>query len=78
MFDEIYSTIFTDWQNFKLPKVLPRDIRIDVAPVKHIRKATVITGFRRTGKTYILYSLISKLLHDLSKSDLLYVNFEDE
>ncbi|MCJ7739895.1 ATP-binding protein, partial [Candidatus Microgenomates bacterium] len=28
--------------------------------------------------TYILYSLITGLLHNLSKSDLLYVNFEDE
>lgn len=37
-----------------------------------------ITGFRRVGKTYMLYEAIEKLLKTFSREDVVYANFEDE
>ncbi|MBM3209202.1 ATP-binding protein [Candidatus Shapirobacteria bacterium] len=38
----------------------------------------VITGFRRTGKTYLLFGLINELLQSYSRGEVIYLNFEDE
>lgn len=40
-------------------------------------KIRVAIGMRRTGKTYLLWQLIQKLLKDTPISQLLYINFED-
>ncbi|MDD5371106.1 MAG: ATP-binding protein, partial [Anaerolineaceae bacterium] len=42
------------------------------------KNATVITGFRRVGKTYLLYEIIEKLLASHSRDEVVYINFEDE
>ena len=78
MIDDIYKTIFTDWQEFKIPKTLPREIRLETGKNKFVRKATVLTGFRRTGKTFILFDLINRLLEKIPKKEILFLNFEDE
>ncbi|MDD4663642.1 MAG: ATP-binding protein, partial [Caldisericia bacterium] len=38
----------------------------------------VITGFRRVGKTYLMYDLIKRLLKTNSREEIVYINFEDE
>ena len=39
----------------------------------------IITGQRRTGKTYILYQYIQHLINNgVAQSEILYINFEDE
>lgn len=78
MIDELYSTIFTDWREAKLPEVLSREIKLVPGDNLYVRKVTVVTGFRRAGKTYILFDLIRRLLEKNSKKDILYLNLEDE
>jgi predicted AAA+ superfamily ATPase len=77
--EAILKTILAEWRERNLPEIIKRDIDIPLPPViKLIRKATVVTGFRRTGKTYLLFALIKKLLQRYSKEEVVYLNFEDE
>lgn len=75
---DILKTILYEWQERKLPKVIKRNIRIETKKDSFLRKAKVITGFRRTGKTYLLFSLVQKLLKTYNRKQIIYVNFEDE
>ena len=74
----ILRTLLYEWKDRKLPKVLARDTRIDILPEQKTENATVITGFRRVGKTYLLYGAIEKLLETQPREDVVYLNFEDE
>lgn len=78
MIDDIYRTIFANWQEFGIPKTLPREIKLETGKNKFVQKTTILTGFRRTGKTFILFELINRLLGTIPKKDILYLNFEDE
>lgn len=73
---EIISQIILDFQKENLPELIERELRIDLEiPLK---RATVILGPRRSGKTYYLYFLIKRLLKKgISKERVLYINFED-
>ena len=51
---------------------------MDTLPQPGTNSATVITGFRRVGKTYLLFQAIGKLLETRSRDEVIYVNFEDE
>lgn len=77
---EIIRTILSEWKGRELPEVIERSA--DLVDYRHIepRKIIVITGFRRTGKTYLAYLLIKRLLEAEGKSRerVVYVNFEDE
>ncbi len=51
----------------------------DVQFPKASNKIKVAIGMRRSGKTYFLYQQILKMLaDDISKSAILYINFEDD
>lgn len=52
-------------------KVIQRDILDDIKKTMNMEEITVITGIRRSGKTYILYGLFKQ-------HGGLYINFEDE
>lgn len=75
---EIIRTLLNEWKERTLPKVIDRETDlyhyVDVKP----RKIIVITGFRRTGKTYLVFHTIQRLLKEVSKSQAVYINFEDE
>lgn len=66
-----------EWKDRKLPPVIGRDTRLDISP-QGTNNATVITGFRRVGKTYLLYEAIEKLLETHPRDEVVYINFEDE
>ena len=51
---------------------------MDISPRKGANTATVITGFRRVGKTYLVYEAIERLLETHSREEVIYLNFEDE
>lgn len=68
----------SEWEQKTLPRIFPRGKEISVSGFGQINKILVITGFRRTGKTYLLLSAIAKLLQTYSKRDIFYLNFEDE
>jgi hypothetical protein len=74
----ILRTLLYEWRDRKLPSIIRRDIQLDTAPQQGTNNATVITGFRRVGKTYLLYQAIEKLLETYPRDEVVYTNFEDE
>jgi predicted AAA+ superfamily ATPase len=75
---EIIKTILREWEERKLPTVIQREIQLfDYLKIKP-QKIIVVTGFRRIGKTYLVFQLIKKLLTGKSREEIIYINFEDE
>ncbi len=74
----LLRTLLYEWKDRKLPILIQREVQIDTAFQEGIRNATVITGFRRVGKTYLVFSAIEKLLKNHAREDVVYINFEDE
>lgn len=75
---EINRTILNEWKEKILPEVISREADLlNYADFKP-NKVIVITGFRRTGKTYLLFHLIQRLLKEKNKEQIVYINFEDE
>lgn len=76
--NEILRTILSEWKLKPLPESVPRGLDLKqylrVGPGKII----VVSGFRRVGKTYLLYGLIKELLREKARESVVYVNFEDE
>lgn len=75
---DILRTVLLEWEERTLPGVLPRDYQLEEYLNSALNKALVVTGFRRVGKTYLLFGLIKKLLQTYSKKEVVYINFEDE
>ncbi|MDD4148534.1 MAG: ATP-binding protein [Bacteroidales bacterium] len=72
---EIIKNIILENQNIILPEIIERDLQI---PVNNNIIISLI-GSRRSGKTYLLYQTIKKLLETgVSNKNILFVNFEDE
>jgi len=70
-----YKKIIVQWKEFELPKLMPRDISINLAA----DFIATITGPRRAGKTYLCFQLMNHLTSEgVSRENILYVNFEDE
>ncbi|MCK4429112.1 MAG: ATP-binding protein [Candidatus Aenigmarchaeota archaeon] len=65
--------VLVEWEKRGTPKdIIERDITLKKYLPAKPRKIITISGFRRTGKTYLFYSLLNKL----GKGT--YINFEDE
>jgi len=76
--DRIIKAILVEWKEKKIPVVIPREIILkDYLDLK-VNKIIVLNGFRRVGKTYILYSLANDLLNSNSREEVVHINFEDE
>lgn len=74
----ILRTLLYEWKDRKLPAVIGRDAYLDILPQSGVNNATVITGFRRVGKTYLVFQMIEELMKSLSREETVYINFEDE
>lgn len=74
----IIRTLLYEWKERKFPQIIEREVHLETLPKPRVNNATVITGFRRTGKTYLLYQTIEKLLKTLTREEVVYLNFEDE
>lgn len=74
----LLRTLFYEWKDRKLPTLIKRDVHIDTTFQGGSNIATVITGFRRVGKTYLVFDAIEKLLETHTREDVVYINFEDE
>ena len=74
---ETWIKIIKDFQEFELPEMVERDIRVESdLPIK---RAVSIIGPRRAGKTYLMFQIIKKLLAGgVEKHRILYVNFESD
>lgn len=54
--------------------VLPRDVK----PPLDTKKIITLIGVRRCGKTSILYEMINRITKTITKTKVLFINFEDE
>jgi len=67
--------VLAEFQDSELPELTRRDVELPEIP----GKPSVIIGMRRTGKTFVLYQEMHRLLDEgVDKRDMLYVNFEDD
>lgn len=72
---DILKEIIRDFHVANLPPLFERDISIPFGSGKII----TLVGARRSGKTYVLFDLMNKLVKSgVDFRDILYVNFEDE
>ena len=69
-----FRQVISEWLLQELPPVVDRDIRIPLDSSLIIS----ITGPRRSGKTFLMYSVIKKIKNTVPESNVLYVNFEHE
>lgn len=70
---EIFKKLIIDFQTSDLPEIIPRDIKL--TQDSKLRKAIVITGPRRAGKSYFLFQCINET--EESVENIVYINFED-
>jgi len=59
---ETIRTILYSWLERELPEVIDRDVDLGVHIHTKPRKIIAITGFRRVGKTYLVYDVLKELL----------------
>ena len=69
-----FKTLVAEWMLRDLKNVRKRDINIPT----DINKIIAIIGPRRAGKTFLMYYTINRLLNNVPKKNILYINFEDE
>jgi len=76
---ETLSEIILDYRENELPSFLiKRELQKDINLKIPLQRATTILGPRRSGKTYLLYSLIKELQNrGIEKERTLYINFEN-
>ena len=70
---EIFKLLINDFFEKNL-NVKKRDINIPL----NSSKIVTLVGIRRSGKTYILYDLISRLREQVDLKNIIYINFEDD
>ncbi|MBW2630922.1 MAG: ATP-binding protein [Deltaproteobacteria bacterium] len=71
----IISQLIDDFHERKLPELVTRDK--EFSEIKG--KADVVTGMRRSGKTWFCYQKIKELIvSGTKKEEILYLNFEDD
>ncbi len=74
----LLRTLLYEWKDRAFPAIIKRDTQVDTRVKTGGNIATVITGFRRVGKTYLVFEAIEKLLKSHIKEQVVYINFEDE
>jgi len=71
---EIVKQVILEFQEFEFPFIVEREIEIPTSS----QKIVTISGPRRSGKTYLLFSLMQSLITLGVKRDrILYINFDD-
>ncbi|KFN38394.1 ATPase [Smithella sp. F21] len=71
---DIFKKLIADSQEKDLAGVIDRDIEIPLDTGKIIS----LIGVRRSGKTHVLYSMISNLRKTVDPRNIVYINFEDD
>lgn len=67
--------VIAEFHKFGVPELKERKPELPI----NLNKAVTVVGLRRTGKTYLLYQTIGKLLAmGINLEKLFYINFEDE
>ncbi len=71
---QILRQIIKEWWGRELPQIISRSISLQEYTPKEVKKVVSVVGFRRVGKTYLLFDFIQAK----GKSNCIYINFEDE
>ena len=72
---EDFRYVLELWKNLQIPPTIRREINIDI----NTDKIITIAGVRRSGKTSLMFQCIEQLLNSgTKKSNIIYVNFENE
>jgi predicted AAA+ superfamily ATPase len=71
---ETFKKLIINFQERTFGKIVPRDYEIPTTTKKIIS----LIGVRRSGKTYILFSLIEQLRQSIDPRNIIYINFEDD
>lgn len=71
---QILEEIIKEWRQFKLPQIRERNIDLLKFADMKVRKAISVIGFRRSGKTFLLFDFAKKI----GIENTIYINFEDE
>ncbi len=72
---DLIKSIIAETQDKKLPQLKPRKLFIPL----DIPMIVSLIGARRSGKTYLLYTMMKRLLDTgISPKQIIYLNFEDE
>ena len=66
--------VVSEWQLYTLPETIQRNISIPL----NLDLIISIIGPRRAGKTFLMYDLIKRLLKDVPRCNIIYLNFENE
>jgi len=71
---ETFKKLIINFQERTFGNIVPRDYEIPTST----KKIVSLIGVRRSGKTYILFSLIEKLRQTIDPQNIIYINFEDD
>ena len=71
---ETFKKLIINFQERKFGRIVPReyDVPLDT------KKIVSLIGVRRSGKTYVLFSLIEQLRQRGDGKNIVYINFEDD
>lgn len=71
---EIAKQIIKESQESTFPEIIPRQLQVPLS----LQKIIAITGPRRSGKTYFLWSLMQQLItQGKAREQFIFVNFDD-
>ena len=71
---EQFKRLITDFIESSNKDILSRDIPIPL----NSKKIISLVGVRRSGKSSILFDIINKLRDNITKENIIYINFEDD
>jgi predicted AAA+ superfamily ATPase len=75
---EVVKQLISDFIGQSIPLPYPRGVRFPELP-PGLKKALILIGMRRTGKTWCMYQEMHRLLKlGFDKQQLVYLNFEDD
>lgn len=75
---DIIKTLIFEWKKKELPEIFDRDSTLQEYSEIKPPKIIVLSGFRRVGKTYLVFQFIKELLKKIGREQAVYLNFEDE
>lgn len=71
---KIFKKLIVDSQERTYKSIIKREYQIPL----DTKKIVSLIGIRRSGKTYILYSLIEQLRKTVNNQNIVFINFEDD
>jgi predicted AAA+ superfamily ATPase len=71
---DIFKQLIVEFHQNGIPEFIERELKLPVNTGKIIS----VIGVRRSGKTYLLFQTIKKLLESVPIERIVYINFEDE